>query len=340
MRCFSSVYFFDDLLVYDHEELQWYEVGETSKWFDCLDDEFCEAIRIDAFRASMTEEEFKKAVSEAKSLISKGIIYQVNLSIRYQAKTRGNHSYEMYEALRNSSPAPMSAFARLGDHEVLSSSPELFLRMQGSEVITKPIKGTCPRESDLEVDRLMVEKLKNSEKEKAELLMITDLLRNDLGKVCELGSVKVHKLLEVESFAQVHHLCSEIRGSLKVEHVAALAASLPGGSITGAPKLSAMKAIESLEPVERGVYTGSLGFFGYNGISQFNLLIRSLVLQAETLSYSVGAGIVTDSDEQAEYVETQQKALGIRKALIHFLSEPEVLQNQGPKVKLNRAECY
>jgi len=306
---------FRDLLVFDHGESQWYEVGETSAWwrgeiplmkqFDLQAEE----------TASMSGEDFVDAVCQAKSYIEQGVIYQVNLAIRYERPVSEGTSYGLYERLRLASPSPMGGFMRLGGTELLSSSPELFLKIEGEQVSTKPIKGTRPRGENPVQDAGYVEELLASEKEKAELLMITDLLRNDLGKVSKAGSVRVRELFQVESFEHIHHLVSDVEGALKVDAVEAVTSCLPGGSITGAPKYTARQVIEELESEPRGLYTGSLGYFSLDGTAQFNLLIRSVVVEDQTLSYAVGAGIVADSIPKAEYEETQQKARGVRLAL-------------------------
>lgn len=223
----------------------------------------------------------------------------------------------MYDKLRNSSPAPTASYLNLDGREVLSSSPETFLRFSGLEIETRPIKGTRPRFADPELDSRSAFDLQRSEKERAELVMITDLLRNDIGQVCEFGSVQVTDMLQLEKLQHVHHLVSTIRGTLAREHtqLSALAACFPGGSITGAPKKRATEIIAELEPVPRGLYTGAIGFLGFNGESQFNIAIRTLIHENGHLDYHVGAGIVADSDPAAEFEETEHKARGVRLAL-------------------------
>lgn len=213
----------------------------------------------------------------------------------------------------------MSAYLDTGTQEILSSSPELFLRLSGNHIETRPIKGTRPRFDDAAADLRSSHELKTSEKEMAELLMITDLLRNDLGRICEYGSVRVEALARLESLAHVHHLVSTISGTLNqnLHHLDALARCSPGGSITGAPKKRAREIISELEPTPRGLYTGSLGYFGLNGESQFNILIRTLIHEKTTglAHYQVGSGIVADSSPKAEYQETLHKAKGLRLTL-------------------------
>jgi anthranilate/para-aminobenzoate synthase component I len=194
------------------------------------------------------------------------------------------------------------------------------LRLSGRGIETRPVKGTRPRFADPEADSRSAYELVTSEKEIAELVMITDLERNDLGQVCEFGSVRVTDLLRVERLAQVYHLVSTVSGTLRegFDHLDALAACFPGGSITGAPKKRAMEIIAELEPVPRGLYTGAVGYLGYNGESQLNIVIRSLVREAGHLHYHVGAGIVADSSAALEYEETLHKAAGIRAAIGKF----------------------
>jgi len=215
------------------------------------------------------------------------------------------------------SPAPFSAFLDCGDYQVVSSSPELFLRLSGSHIQTRPIKGTRPRDADPTHDAQLAYELQTSEKELAELVMITDLLRNDLGKVCEFGSVQTPELARLERFAQVQHLVSTVEGRLRkgVTHLAALAACFPGGSITGAPKFRAMEIIDELEPISRGPYCGCHGYLGFNRESQLSITIRTAICKDGLAHFNVGAGIVADSNPEAEYEETLAKAAGFLAAL-------------------------
>lgn len=225
--------------------------------------------------------------------------------------------FSLYERLRDCSPAPMAAWMSLGGRQVLCSSPETFLRISGRRIETRPIKGTRPRFSDPDLDRHSAYELQTSPKEIAELVMITDLLRNDLGQVCEFGSVEVASMLALEQFEQVHHLVSTVVGTLRedVGPVDALAACFPGGSITGAPKRRACEIIRELESVPRGLYCGAIGYFGFNGECQFNIAIRTAVHCDGTLRFHSGAGIVADSSPEAEFQETLHKAAGIRQAI-------------------------
>jgi para-aminobenzoate synthetase component 1 len=266
--------------------------------------------------SNFSSADFLAAVERAQKYIRAGDIYQVNLSQRLAAPSDFS-GWEMFEKLSAVSPAPFSAFLDCGDFEIASSSPEQFLRMSGSQIVTRPIKGTRPRDADATRDAQLAYELQTSAKELAELVMITDLLRNDLGKVCEFGSVQVPDLARLEKFAQVQHLVSTIEGRLKkdVTHFAAFAACFPGGSITGAPKFRAMEIIDELEPISRGPYCGAIGYLGFNRESQLSIVIRTAVCAREKIYFNVGAGIVADSNPQSEYEETLAKAHGFFAAL-------------------------
>ncbi|HWD92544.1 MAG TPA: aminodeoxychorismate synthase component I [Verrucomicrobiae bacterium] len=255
--------------------------------------------------------EFIADVKRAQQYIRAGDIYQVNLSHRLTAPLDLS-GWELFERLGAVSPAPFSAFLSCGDFEIASSSPEQFLRMSGSQIVTRPIKGTRPRHADPTRDAQLAYELQTSAKELAELVMITDLLRNDLGKICEYGSVQTPDLARLEKFAHVQHLVSTVEGRLRpdVTHFAALASCFPGGSITGAPKIRAMEIIDELEPLSRGPYCGCHGFLGFNRESQLSITIRTAVCKDGLAHFNVGAGIVADSSPEAEYDETLAKAAG------------------------------
>jgi len=252
-------------------------------------------------------------VLTAQEYIASGEVYQVNLSHPLVAEWNGAGEWAFYEALRHYSPAPYCAYLRLGQETVLSTSPELFLQISGRLVKTRPIKGTRPRRSDPHADERSAFDLITSPKEVAELVMITDLERNDLGQVCEWGSVEVRELLKLERHEHVFHLVSTVEGSLRseVDSVSALRACFPGGSITGAPKRRAREIIAELEGYQRGLYTGALGWFGSGGESVFNIAIRTVVLEGNKARFSVGAGVVADSIPLREWQETWDKAAGI-----------------------------
>jgi para-aminobenzoate synthetase component I len=273
-------------------------------------------------RSNLSRAGFIAAVERAQRYIRAGDIYQVNLSQRLTAPYPSS-GWELFERLSSVSPAPFSALLDCDDgtpcgrFQIASSSPELFLRLSGSHIQTKPIKGTRPRDAEPTRDAQLAYELQTSAKELAELVMITDLLRNDLGKVCEFGSVQVPELARLERFAQVQHLVSTVEGRLRheVTHFAALASSFPGGSITGAPKFRAMEIIDELEPVARGPYCGCHGYLGFNRESQLSITIRTAVCKDGLAHFNVGAGIVADSNPEAEYEETLAKAAGFLAAL-------------------------
>ncbi len=284
--------------------------------------------------SNLSSSDFIAAVERAQRYIRSGDIYQVNLSHRLTAQCDFT-GWELFEKLSAVSPAPFSAFLDCGEFQISSSSPEQFLRMSGSQIITRPIKGTRPRDSDPNRDAQLAYELQTSAKELAELVMITDLLRNDLGKVCEYGSVQTPDLARLEKFAQVQHLVSTVEGRLRndVTHFAAFASTFPGGSITGAPKFRAMEIIDELEPISRGPYCGAIGYLGFNRESQLNIAIRTAICRNSVAHFNVGAGIVADSSPAAEYEETLAKARGFLAAL-HVVeknqSAPAPVSSQPP----------
>ena len=270
------------------------------------------------FRAELSAAEYCRRVRRAQEHIAAGDIYQVNLAHRLAAAwPAGADPFALYLRLREVSPAPEAAFLDFPGRTVLGASPELFLDLDGPRVRTRPIKGTRPRGEDPTGDAAEARALLASAKERAELLMITDLLRNDLGRICRFGEVHVPELLRLERHAQVFHLVSTVEGHLRPEitHPAALRACLPGGSITGAPKRRARELIAELEaPTPRGLYTGALGVFAAGGWSRFHVVIRTLVVEAGEAHFHVGAGIVADSVPEREHEETLHKAAGILRA--------------------------
>ncbi len=267
--------------------------------------------RVD-FRPTVERDGWVRRVQRIRDYIASGDIYQANLTHALTARWTPPPG-AFYTRLRAASPAPYSCFLRLGDTAVLSASPECFLRIDGRRITTKPIKGTRPRSADARDDEALARELVSSAKERAELVMITDLERNDLGQVCEYGSVRADTLCRLESFAHVHHLVSTVGGVLRpdVSALQAVRACFPGGSITGAPKKRAREIIAELEGAPRGIYTGALGYFGWDGSAVFSIAIRTLVLRDGVASFGIGAGIVADSDPVSEYEETLHKAAGL-----------------------------
>jgi para-aminobenzoate synthetase component I len=230
------------------------------------------------------------------------------------------HSWQAYQKLREISPAPFMSFMNFGDLQVLSGSPERFLQVTGRHVETRPIKGTRPRASDATLDKQYALELQNSSKDRAENLMIVDLLRNDISKNCEIGSVKADTLFQLQSFANVHHLVSFVTGKLRTDKMALdlLRGCFPGGSITGAPKLRAMQIIEELEGHRRGVYCGAIGYIGFDGNMDTNIAIRTAVCTDDEISFYAGGGIVADSELEKEYAETLDKASSMLKTMQYF----------------------
>ena len=271
---------------------------------------------ISSFQSNFSRAAYLEGVNRALEYIAAGDIFQVNLSQCFEA-VGSIDPLGLYTTLKESSPAPFSAFMRWDDNAVVSASPEWFYSTRGDQIVTRPIKGTRPRGRNPAEDAALASELLASPKERAELTMIVDLERNDLGKVCRFGTVQVRDPLTIESFAQVHHLVATVEGRLRPEStpIEVVRALFPGGSITGAPKIRAMEIIDELEPTRRSLYTGALGFFSQGGSSAFNILIRTLLVEGDRLRYQVGGGIVADSDPVAEYEETLHKGRGIREAL-------------------------
>ncbi|MFZ5634917.1 MAG: aminodeoxychorismate synthase component I [Bacillota bacterium] len=261
-------------------------------------------------------ESYCAVVERAREYIAAGDIFQVNLSQRFSLP-RKEDPWEVYRRLRKINPAPMAAFINCGQLQVVSASPERFMKVSAGMVETRPIKGTRPRGKTPGEDSHWREELWNSEKDRAELVMIVDLERNDLGRVCVPGSVHVPELYRLEEYPTVFHLVSTVTGRLEDGKgvVDLLKASFPGGSITGAPKIRAMEIIEELEPVRRGIYCGSIGYLGFNGDADLNIVIRTLVFTRDKIYFQVGGGITIDSDPPAEYMETLDKAKALVRAL-------------------------
>lgn len=257
-------------------------------------------------------------VQRAQQYIAAGDIYQANLSRHWRATLPADfNAAALYSRLRRSNPAPFAALLQLGDFRVLSSSPERLLRMRDRRAHTRPIAGTYPRGATPEADRALAAALVAHPKERAEHVMLIDLARNDLGRVCQGGSVHVDEYMAVETYAHVHHIVSNVTGELRpeVSPTQALRAVFPGGTITGCPKVRCMQIIAALEGAARGPYTGSLGYLNHDGSCDFNILIRTLSLHGRQLELRAGAGIVADSDPQRELSETRAKARGLLLAL-------------------------
>jgi para-aminobenzoate synthetase component 1 len=264
------------------------------------------------WQANLTQPQYFAKFAQIQQYLQSGDCYQINLAQRFSAKYQGDE-WQAYLALRESNAAPFSAFLRLPTGVVLSISPERFLELKQRLVETKPIKGTKPRFADPMLDQQSADALQLSPKDRAENVMIVDLLRNDLGKVCKNGTVKVPALFSIESFPAVHHLVSTIVGELADHYQAAdlLRAAFPGGSITGAPKIRAMQIIEELEPCRRSVYCGAIGYISQHGHMDTNIAIRTLVCADQQIHCWAGGGIVADSNAASEYQETFDKVARI-----------------------------
>ena len=278
---------------------------------------------LSAIESNFSESQYYQAFNQVKNYISAGDCYQVNLAQRFVAKVQGD-SWQAYQKLREISPAPFMAYMNLPINDsqtiqILSNSPERFLQTDGQHVETRPIKGTRPRSADPVQDLAYSNELLTSLKDRAENVMIVDLLRNDIGKNCVVGSVKADQLFQLQSFANVHHLVSIVTGKLNktASAIDLLKGCFPGGSITGAPKLRAMQIIEELEPHKRGLYCGAIGYIGFDGKMDTNIAIRTAVVCENELSFYAGGGIVADSVGDKEYKETLDKASNL-KALLQF----------------------
>lgn len=267
-------------------------------------------------KGNFTREAYLQAVERARQYIIDGDIFEVNISQRYETEL-SIHPFELYRRLRQVNPAPFSAYLDFGEIAVVSSSPERFLRRQGDRVETRPIKGTIRRGKTPSEDEANARWLLNSVKNHAENMMIVDLERNDLGRVCRYGTVKVTELAILETYPTVFHLTSTVVGELQpgVDTIDLLKATFPGGSITGAPKVRSMEIIEELEPTRRSVYTGSIGYLGFDGNLDLSIVIRTFLIKGRRACFQVGGAVVYDSDPEAEYQETLVKAMALFKAL-------------------------
>mgnify|MGYP006278033719 FL=1 len=289
---------------------------DSAEGKDCLAQSACTTIKCSQLESNFTKEDYLAAIKRIQHYIETGAIYQVNLSQKLRGEINCS-GYQLYKRLREISPAPFAAFLQFPELEILSNSPERFIKIRGDTIETRPIKGTRPRGETAKEDEKMRQELLESEKDQAELLMIVDLERNDLAKVSEVGSVEVPELYQLEEYANVHHLVATIKSKLKQDkdRVDLIKATFPGGSITGAPKIRAMEIIDELEPTQRNIYTGSIGYLGFDGSLDLNIAIRTIIKVRDKISFQVGGGITWDSDPTAEYEETLHKAEAIIKAV-------------------------
>ena len=284
-----------------------------------------------ALVSGLSREEYVRSVDSIRDYIARGHVYQVNMSQRYETEFRGD-AFALFASLFEANPAPFFAYVQAGDHQIVSTSPERFVELRGNMVETRPIKGTRPRGKTPEEDRAFRHDLETSFKDDSELSMIVDLLRNDIGKVCAAGSVRVLEHKRVEAYENVYHLVSLVEGELDSGRNAVdlVRATFPGGSITGCPKIRSMEVIDELEPVRRHVYTGSIGYLGFRGTMDLSIAIRTATISAGRLVYSVGGGVVYDSKGEDEYEETLHKGRTISNALeklvhgSHFAADPRI----------------
>ena len=267
-------------------------------------------------KSNFKKEDYIKAIHKIKDYIRSGDIYQANMTQRFECELHKS-PLELYKDLRDINPAPFASFLDFGEGQIVSSSPERFIEIKNNIIETRPIKGTRPRGKTPEEDIKNKEELLTSEKDQSELLMIVDLERNDLGKVSKTGTVKVTELFHLETYPTVSHLVSTVVGELKDDCnvIDCIKSTFPGGSITGAPKIRAMEVIDELEPTQRNIYTGSIGYIGFNGDIDLNIVIRTILCKDEKAYFQVGGGIVWDSDAELEYEETLHKGRALMEAL-------------------------
>ncbi|MGE7891338.1 aminodeoxychorismate synthase component I [Bacillus cereus] len=329
-----DIYFllFDDVFVYDQKEkVLWIITHYVDKhaeaeerlneWKDLWATEVPEVTmpferpEKKSEAVAFTEAGFMKAVERIQEYIGNGDVFQVNLSTR-QERTLQTHPLEIYTSLRKINPSPYMGYLELGDFQIVSASPELLIKKQGQEVSTRPIAGTRSRGANEQEDEELARELIENEKERAEHVMLVDLERNDLGRVCKYGTVEVDEFMVIEKYSHVMHIVSNVRGEVEEDKDAfdLVKAVFPGGTITGAPKIRTMEIIEELEPVRRGIYTGSIGWIGYSGDTELNIVIRTLLAKDGQAHVQAGAGIVIDSNPKNEYKESLKKAIALWRA--------------------------
>ena len=321
-------FFVDKLFVVDHEtsELYFVAVGatdsEAERKLETMENDLktfpgvISTGTVGKMISNLTFEQYEQKLGAIRRHLEEGDTYQVNFSQRFSGDCTRD-PWEIYKVLSEKNSAPYSCFFDFGDFQIISSSPELLLSKSGSKLVTKPIKGTAPRGRNASEDRQNIERMLASPKEAAELAMIVDLERNDFGKVCKPGSVRVVAHRDVEKYARVIHTVSTVEGTIlqNKDFFDAVGAVFPGGSITGCPKKRTMEIIDELEDFRRGIYTGSAGFVGFDGNGVMNILIRTILLLSGKLYYQVGGGVVIDSSARAEYDETFQKAKALEEVI-------------------------
>jgi para-aminobenzoate synthetase component I len=335
-----EVYFFylDEWVVFDHrDEMLWTMIltqGEkdmaharlekwTSLWQEHFGKKEAEEVALPDEGAadigvSMDEEQFSTAVKRIQDYISQGDVFQVNLSVR-QSQELGAEPFTVYKKLRELNPSPYMSYIQTPEFQIASGSPELLVKKKGMEVSTRPIAGTRSRGKDAAEDEALAQELIDNEKERAEHVMLVDLERNDLGRVCKYGTVEVNEFMVIEKYSHVMHIVSNVQGTLDENKTGAdvIRSVFPGGTITGAPKIRTMEIIEELELVRRGIYTGSIGWIGVNGDMELNIVIRTMFVKENRAYIQAGAGVVIDSNPKYEYKESlkKAKALWVAKAM-------------------------
>lgn len=321
--------FYDNFIIIDNKEKEIY-VTAVGKLIDCdrsidkiekiiysdyiIEDdkeEYCIEIK-----SNFEKDQYLKTIDKVKNYIEEGDIYICNLTQRLKVKSN-KKPIDVFSKLRRINPSPFGGYIDYDDFKIVSSSPERFLRMKNGYIETVPIKGTRRRGSNKEEDNILREELRNSEKDKSELLMIIDLERNDLSKVCKENSIKVKELFSIEEYATVFHLVTKVTGEIKEDKtvIDLIKATFPGGSITGAPKIRAMEIIEELEGVRRGIYTGVLGYIGFDNSCDLSIIIRTILFKEDYGYIGVGGGITYESDRDFEFEETIQKARALLEAM-------------------------
>jgi anthranilate synthase component 1 len=312
---------YDDGVIFDHQtqQIHYYTIGEEDRSRELLlesSGETPEPLAHSALTRNLNQTHYEEMVLKAKEYISAGDIFQTVLSQRLNTTLRGD-PHAFYEALHSTNPSPYMYHLKMGDRRILGSSPEMLIRVEKDVVETFPIAGTRPRTSDNTKNQLLAQELIADPKDRAEHVMLVDLARNDLGRIGRYGTVKTTEFMQIHEYSHVQHIVSHVRGQLKPEYDAydALRAVFPAGTVSGAPKIRAMEIIDELEPTRRGPYAGAVGYFSYNGNSDFAITIRTLTTTKDHAYVQAGAGIVADSDPSKEWMETRDKAAALVNAL-------------------------
>lgn len=320
--------FYKNLIIFDLEKNKKYitdidgnsenieRILNIIKYGSSIEEESVREKSENKFYSNFIKEDYKKSISKLKDYIKSGDVYIANMTQRFWCENN-DEAFSIYKKLRSINKAPFSAFLNFEDFQIISSSPERFIQVKDNKAHTRPIKGTRPRGKYLEEDEKNKLELINSKKDRAELLMVVDLERNDFSKVCKPHTVKVTENFKLEEYATVFHLVSTVEGELKdnVSSVKCIKECFPGGSITGTPKIRAMEIIEELEGLKRNIYTGSIGYFDFRGNADFNIVIRTIVKRGNKAYFGVGGGITYDSIEEDEYNETIDKAKALMRVL-------------------------